>query len=223
VAVAVVVCGVLSAPLLYWPLGLEMAPDRRWMPRPPSWALVVGVAVGCAVVCLGGGAFLAVRRRLWGVGLILGWVGLAVVSSGWLTGLAGDLYEPERRYRPYVDRFTSLGRDEAERRAVAELRGLARGKAERVVTRGGCWEYGGWRRGLVEPLGSGTVEYRASFASKRPYLDVDRIARELARRYQGIGRDHEAAFETAEGFVVRLVPVDESVRASVRTPCLRRL
>ncbi|MQY07351.1 hypothetical protein [Actinomadura macrotermitis] len=224
---ALLVCGVLSVPLLLWPVGLGMAPDRRWMPGPPSLGLVVAVAVACAAVCLGGGVLLVVRGALAaGAGLAGGWGVAVLLSGGWLAGLAPDLYAPEGMYRAYADPFSALSVDEAAQRAQAELRGATgRDLPEQKARVGGCWTYDGGRRGLVEPPGSGMLEYRATLPTPpgQGQDEVDRIARRLARDHKPTGRSYEAAFQSRDGFVVQLLPGDgdTGVVVTVRSPCLR--
>ncbi|MBW8484711.1 hypothetical protein [Actinomadura parmotrematis] len=220
-------------PLLLWPFGLEMALDRAWMPRPPSLPLVVGVAVVCGVACLGGGAASAVRgRRAFGAGLVLGWGTAAVVSSGWLVGLAPVLYDPAAMYRPYVDVFSRMDAATASRRAEAELGaviGPQRTPAP-VVARsrvGGCWRYDKARRSLVEPPGSGVLLYRTVLPAPPGHGqdEVERIAVRLQDGRRPTGRDYETAFRTEDGFVVQLLAAgdDGGVTVTVRSPCLQHL
>lgn len=235
-AVAVAGCAFLSLPLLLWPMGIELAPDRRWMPGPPSLALVAVVAVACALVSVVLGVVLALRgQRSFGAGLVAGWLLLGAVTQGWCVGLAPELFDPERHYRPYVDSFSTMPRPEAERRAEAELRSVlalkAAGEApsafQDVERQGDCWTYDDDKRDLVEPSGSGVVEFATTLttAQGQAQASLDRIATELSRRYRATGRKYEAAFESREGFVVRLLARegDTGLTITVHTPCLRDL
>ncbi|MFC9969391.1 hypothetical protein ACFVH6_00655 [Spirillospora sp. NPDC127200] len=225
-------CGLLSTPLLMWTLGVAMAPDRRWMPPPPSLGLVLVIAVGCAGLCLGVGAVLLLRGpRALGGGLVGGWAVIGLLTSGWAVGLAPDLYAPERRYDAFADRFTGLPPDEAGRRAEAELRTVLRlaggraGEARRAVRPGGCWAYRGRDTGLVEPPGSGVVQYTATVEVQPAQPVVDRVATGLAREREAVGRRHEAVFESRDGVITELLAGDgdTGVLVAVRTPCLHRL
>ncbi|WP_067826270.1 hypothetical protein [Actinomadura kijaniata] len=227
---AAVACGVLSSPLLMWTAGVAAAPDRRWMPPPPSLGLVLAVAAGCAVGCLGAGvALLARGPRALGAGVVCGWLVAGLATQGWAVGLAPDLYAPERRYAPFTDRFTPLPREEAERRARAELHEAARlaggrpGEVRRVPRPGDCWVYAGRGTGLVEPAGTGRVEFTTTIGTDHGQALVDRVADRLSRGRHAVGRKHEAAFENGDGVRTELLPGehDQDLTIRARTPCLR--
>ncbi|WP_395985503.1 hypothetical protein [Actinomadura sp. 9N407] len=192
---------------------------------------MLAVAVVCAFVCLGGGLFLMLRGSPWlGLGLMSGWLVVGVATAGWCTGLASDFYDPGKQYRQYADRFSSMGRYEAERRAEAKLEEVAEeGRASVRVRAGGCWAYAGREKGLVQPFGSGAVEVVTTLDGtrdgERGQETVDRLAEGLAKDHEAVGRRHEAFFEDAEGFVVELIPGegDAGVLVTVRSPCLRNL
>ncbi|MEW2356912.1 hypothetical protein [Spirillospora sp. NPDC029432] len=228
VLLAAAVCVLLSMPLLLWPLGLGMAPDRQWMPKPPPLTLVYAVAIVCAIACLMGGATVLMYGPYWlGMGLISGWIVVGVGTGGWCMGMAPEYYAPAKRYAEYVDRFAPLSRQEAERRAMGRLREVAGAGARPYVRarQGGCWIYAGRAKGLVEPPGSGTVEVVTTLAAERGQETVDRLAGKLDERGEAVGRENEAFFADPDGFVVELLPGerDAGVLVTVRSPCLRIL
>lgn len=56
----------------------------------------VVAAVGLALFALGGGLVLILLRRPWslglGIGLMIGWGAVSIISAGWCTGLNPGLY-----------------------------------------------------------------------------------------------------------------------------------
>ncbi|MFB4313414.1 hypothetical protein [Actinomadura sp. 21ATH] len=227
IALAAGVCLLLSMPLLLWPLGIGTAPERQWMPKPPPLALVYAVAAACALACLMGGATVLMYGQEWvGLGLISGWIAVGLGTGGWCMGMAPEYYAPAKRYAAYVDRFGSMSRYEAERRALAQLKEVAgEARPSSRARPGGCWIYAGRARGLVEPPGSGAVEVTATIPAERAQETVDRLAARLNERRDAVGRENEAFFADADGFVVELLPGedDSGVLVTVRSPCLRSL
>ncbi|WP_157431990.1 hypothetical protein [Actinomadura hibisca] len=110
-------------------------------------------------------------------------------------------------------------------RTVLRLAGGKAGEVRRTVRAGGCWAYQGRGTGLVEPSGSGVVQYATTVAARPAQLLVDRVATHIARDHKATGRKHEAIFETPDGVTTELLAGegDSGVLVTVRTPCLRRL
>lgn len=226
-AAAIAACVLLSVPLLLWPVGLRLAPERDWMPGPPSLVLVVLIALLCALAGpLLGIVLLLKGRRTAGAGLITGWALLGLATSGWCVGLAPDFYDPGRQYRQFTDQFSLLPEPTADQRAAQLINEVgAHGQPAKTVRRSGCWAYA--RRQLVQPPGAGWIEYETTLATGpgQALPAYDRLARELGARHHSIGRPHEALFVTGDGFEIRLATAegDAGVTVNVRTPCLHLL